>query len=51
MTGLGPQEQDVLHGLLTRLTEAQGLSIGVYPGYRAARNGGRRRGEATAQEG
>ena len=50
MTGLSPREQDVLHGLLTRLAEAQGLTTGVHPGYRGARNGARRRRDATAEE-
>ena len=51
MTGLSPQEQDVLHGLLTRLTETQGLAVGVHPGYRGARKGAARDGQATIQEG
>ena len=50
MTGLSPQEQDVLHGLLTRLAETQGLTTGVHPGYRAGRNGARR-GDPAGQEG
>ena len=50
MTGLSPQEQDVLHGLLTRLAERQGLTTGVHPGYRAGRNGARRGGAAPAEE-
>ena len=51
MTGLSPQEQETLHGLLTRLAEAQRLTTGVHPGYRAARTGGRRRDDSTPQEG
>ena len=51
MTGLSPQEQDVLHGLLTRLAETQGLAIGVHPGYRGARKGTQRDGQPTIQEG
>ncbi len=51
MTGLSPQEQDVLHGLLTRLAEAQGLAAGVHPGYRGTRKGAARDGQATIQEG
>jgi hypothetical protein len=51
MTGLSPQEQDVLHGLLTRLAETQGLAVGVHPGYRGARKGAARDGQATIQEG
>ena len=35
MTGLNPEEQAVLHELLTRLAEAQGLATGVHPGYRS----------------
>jgi DNA-binding MarR family transcriptional regulator len=35
MTGLTDQEQAVLHGLLARLAEAQGLTAGVHPGYRS----------------
>jgi DNA-binding MarR family transcriptional regulator len=51
MTGLDPREQEVLHGLLTRLAGTQGLTTGVHPGYRAARTGGRRRDDSTPQEG
>jgi DNA-binding MarR family transcriptional regulator len=51
MTGLSPQEQDVLHGLLTRLAETQGLAVGVHPGYRGARKGTARDGQVTIQEG
>jgi DNA-binding MarR family transcriptional regulator len=51
MTGLSPQEQDVLHGLLTRLAETQGLAVGVHPGYRGAPKGAARDGQATIQEG
>jgi DNA-binding MarR family transcriptional regulator len=51
MTGLSPQEQDVLHGLLTRLAETQGLAVGVHPGYRGARKGAARDGQATIEEG
>ena len=51
MTGLSSQEQDVLHGLLTRLAETQGLTTGIHPGYREARNGVRPGGHAPAQEG
>jgi DNA-binding MarR family transcriptional regulator len=50
MTGLSPQEQDVLHGLLTRLAETQELTTGVHPGYRAGRNGARRAGPSPAEE-
>jgi DNA-binding MarR family transcriptional regulator len=35
MTGLNGEEAAVLHGLLTRLAEAQGLATGVHPGYRS----------------
>jgi DNA-binding MarR family transcriptional regulator len=35
MTGLDGEEQTVLHDLLTRLAEAQGLVTGVHPGYRS----------------
>jgi DNA-binding MarR family transcriptional regulator len=51
MAGLTPPEQDVLHGLLTRLAETQGLGTGVHPSYRGARDGAQRAGQATAEEG
>jgi DNA-binding MarR family transcriptional regulator len=35
MTGLTGEEQAVLHDLLARLAEAQGLVTGVHPGYRS----------------
>jgi DNA-binding MarR family transcriptional regulator len=35
MTGLDEDEQAVLHSLLTRLAQAQGLTAGVHPGYRS----------------
>ena len=35
MTGLTGEEQAVLHDLLSRLAEAQGLVTGVHPGYRS----------------
>ena len=35
MTGLSAQEQAVLHDLLARVAEAQGLTMGVHPGYRS----------------
>jgi DNA-binding MarR family transcriptional regulator len=37
MTGLSAQEQSVLHNLLARLAETQGLTTGVHPGYRSGR--------------
>jgi DNA-binding MarR family transcriptional regulator len=37
MTGLTASEQSVLHELLARLAETQGLTAGVHPGYRSGR--------------
>jgi DNA-binding MarR family transcriptional regulator len=40
MTGLSAQEQAVLHDLLARLADAQGLTTGVHPGYRSGAGDG-----------
>jgi DNA-binding MarR family transcriptional regulator len=44
MTGLSEQEQTVLHDLLARLAETQGLATGVHPGYRSGARPGAEQG-------